>query len=258
VTHDPREGARRIGSLLDRAKGVDAALLGQAWRDLGACFDVAGDPDRAEVAYAKSGELFRRAGHASGEASALFRLGVVAYTRGEIDESRRLWDESLRACRSIGDRIGELQAIGNLGQWELEHGDIARGKELIDESLRMAQEAGWGWWEAIHLGQKSEEALAEGTVVEGQRMARRVLALGVEIDDRTQVVYALAMLAWAAFQRGDHDRAGLLCSTVEAQEPGQGRFWVLDRERYGSRMRGVPRASPVALDEAVQLVLASG
>jgi tetratricopeptide (TPR) repeat protein len=256
ATHDAREGARRLKPLLERAEGVDLGLLIRAWRDYGGCHDVAGDVELARLAYERSGELSRLAGDERGVANSVFRVGVAAWVAGDLEQARRLHEESLEMFRRIEDPIGELQALGNLGWFEFEHGDPDRSREMVDKSLAMAREAGWIWWEATQLGGLAEAALQTDRFEEGERLARQVLAIGKDLEDRKQVVYALAMLAWAAAGRSDRDRAALLWAAVQAEEPGAGRFWVLDREQYAERLSDLPRAATVLpLEEAVEYAL---
>jgi predicted ATPase len=248
----PIEGIHRFGALLDRYHGTDPLLRAQALRDYGGCFDVAGDAERAENAYTKSGELFRQAGDESGVATARFRLGVIADMRGDSDRARRLWEESLEAWRRMGDRIGEVQALGNLGYFEWMHGDPDRGHELIEASLAMAQEEGWTWWEAHQLASLAEMALEIGRTEEAERRARECLELALEFDDHQQGVYCFALLAWAAAEKGDIERAVRLWAVVEGEEPGPGRFWRVNREQYAPRIPSTSTDVPaMTFDEAV-------
>ncbi len=252
----PTEGIRRFELLLRRFEGADVLLRARALRDYGGCFDVAGDAHQAEAAYRQSRDLFREAGDESGAATANFRLGVVASMAGDTDRARRLWEESLETWRRLGDTIGELQAIGNFGWLEFESGELDRARELFETSLEMARKEGWVWWEAHQLGNLAEVALEGGRAEEGESRAHECLRLAEELDDRQQAVYCLGMLAWAAAERGDAERAALLWGAVEAEEPGPGRFWQLDRERYAARMPTTPGTAPtMSLDEAVSFAL---
>jgi predicted ATPase len=252
----PTEGVRRFELLLRRYDGTDVLLRARALRDYGGCFDVAGDAHRAEDAYRQSRDLFREAGDESGAATANFRLGVVASLAGENDRARRLWEESLETWRRLGDTIGEMQAIGNLGLLASEDGDLDRARQLVETSLEMAREAGWVWWEASQLGNLAEIALEAGRAQEGERRTLECLRLAEELDDRNQAVYCLGMLAWAAVEGDDAERAALLWAAVEAEEPGPGRFWQLDREQYAARMPATAgTVQAMSVEEAVSFAL---
>ena len=257
VTQDSTEGVRRFEVLLDRAGDVDLPLRARATLDYGGCADWSGDYERARPAYERSGELFREAGDESGVAESVFRLGVIASRTGDFELARRLWEESLDTWQRLGDTIGELQALGNLGGLEFEHGDPERGRELAERSLEMARGVGWAWWEAGQLGNLAERALKDGETAEGERRAREFLALAHEIRDRTHTVYGLGMLAWAAADRGDSERAAVLWAALEAEDvKGPLAMWAVSRDEYAAHIPPAGGTTPeLTLEEAVAYAL---
>jgi hypothetical protein len=167
-----------------------------------------------------------------------------------------LWEQSHEVWRRLGDTAGEIQALGNLGWLELESGDARKGREMIETSLRMAREVGWDWWVALQLRNLAEMALDEGRTEEGRRHARECLQLASVLGDPHQAAYCLALLAWAAAESGDRERAARLWQTVVAQEPAPTRFWLVDREEYAQRMpTEVPTDPPMPLEDAVAYAL---
>ena len=259
VTQDSTEGVRRFEALLDRAGDVDLALRARATLDYGGCADWSGDYDRAGPAYARSGELFREAGDENGVAEATFRIGVIASRLGDHERARRLWEESLATWQRLGDTIGELQALGNLGWLELEEGNLERGRELVERSLAMAQEVGWTWWEVAQLGNLAEHALKDARTEEGDQRAREYLALARTIEDRTNTVFGLGLLAWAAADRGDVERAITLWAAVEAEEAkGPLAMWTSEREKYAAHIPAAAGTVPeLTLEEAVAYALSA-
>jgi predicted ATPase len=260
ITHDPAEGARSFEALLVRAEGVDLTLRARGLRDYGGCADMAGDDELAERLYLESGELFRQAGDPVGVATAEFRLGVIAYLRDEVERARRLWESSLATFRRLGDESGELQALGNLGGLELLHGDRDRGRQLTERSLAMASRVGWVWWEVWMLLNLADAALVSGRPDEGARLARDCLVLARQIEDRPGVVFALALTAWAAADRGDGERAAAIWSAVEAEEKSAPiPRWDTERERYAAHIPEPAEGAPsLSLDEALEQALSDG
>jgi predicted ATPase/class 3 adenylate cyclase len=257
VTQDSTEGVRRFEALLDRAGDVDLALRARAELDYGGCADWSGDYERAGPAYARSGESFREAGDENGVAEVTFRIGVLASRVGDHERARRLWDESLATWQRLGDTIGELQALGNLGWLELEEGDPERGRELVERSLAMSRDVGWTWWEAMQVGNLAERALQDGKTEEGERQAREFLALARTIEDRTNTVFGLGLLAWAAADRGDVERAIALWAAVEAEEAkGPLAMWTSERDKYAAHIPAADGQVPkLTLAEAVAYAL---
>jgi len=257
VTQDSTEGLRRFEALLDRAGDVDLALRARATLDYGGCADWSGDYERAGPAYARSGELFREAGDENGVAEATFRIGVIASRVGDLERARRLWEDSLATWQRLGDKIGELQALGNLGWLEFEEGDPERGRELVERSLAMSREVGWTWWEVAQLGNLAERALTEGKTEEGERQAREYLALARTIEDRTNTVFGLGLVAWAAADRADVERATTLWAAVEAEEAkGPLAMWTAERDKYAAHIPAAQGPVPkLTLEEAVAYAL---
>jgi predicted ATPase/class 3 adenylate cyclase len=259
VTHDPREGVRWFETFLERAEGVELPLRARALLDLSGSADWSGEEKKARAAIEEALELFRQAGDENGVAEARFRLGVVAARRGEFELARELWQESLDEWRRLGDEAGIIQALGNLGWWEFEHGDDwAHAWELTEQSLEMARRIGWTWWEVGRLGELAERCLDVGKLDEGERRAREYLRRARAIEDRTNTLFGLAMLAWAAGDRGDAERSTTLWAAIEAEqaklpEP----LLATTLEKYIAHIPDEPRPSGLLdLDEAVESALA--
>jgi tetratricopeptide (TPR) repeat protein len=216
------------------------------------------EPDTSEFAYTKSRELSRQAGDERGVAEAVFRLGYVASSRGDVQRARRLFQESLQGFQSLGDDVGALQVLGDWGSLELEHGEAERGRELCETSLGMARAIGWVWYEARLLATLGEAAYDAGRVHEGERLLREALAASSSIGDRRRTVYYLAALARVAAERGDDERATTLWAAAEAeQERAPLAIWPLIDDSYAAHIPDAPRpAQALALDQAVEYALA--
>ena len=259
ITQPALEGARRLELLLERAEDADLSFRGRALDDLGACAFRSGDVEHAGAANEQALELFREAGDERGVAEAQFRLGVIAAATGELALARQLWEECLEEWRRLGDEVGELQALGNLGWWEFEHGDDwEHAWELTERSLELARRIGWTWWEVGRLGELAERSLEVSDVDEGERRARDFLARAREIEDRTSTFYGLGMLAWAAGERGDTERAVTLWTAIEAEEAkAPEAMWAMDRDKYAAHIPDAPRPEvSLELEQAVEYALA--
>ena len=255
VTQAIAEGGARLQELLDRAGGVDPALLAAAHRDRGACADVLGDIDLAEQHYHRSRALFAELGDRDGVASLDFRLGLMAGLRGDREEAWRLFRESHDVFRETGYRIGLIQALGGLAELELEHGDEEKGRALHEEGLALARDAGWSWWVSRSLADRAEYAVLQGRADEAEAKGRPFLEHAWRTNNRQETLFGLAILARAAAVRGDGERARLLWATVEASDAGVGRFGSFDRGEWAAAMPPGELPPPLSLAEAVALAL---
>jgi tetratricopeptide (TPR) repeat protein len=256
-TGHSEEFIRMSEALLERSEGTDPVVRARAWRNYGGPLQVLGRLDEAWDAYATAGELFEAAGDEARVAETWMRRGVVAYDRGDFDEARTLFEDSLEVFRRVGDRPGELQVLTNLGSLELETegGDRERGLALLELALEMGRAAGWVWGVAIQLQTLAMYRLVTGELTAARANATEFLTLAPQIGDRNQVRCGVALLAAVAAQEGDAERAVELWSAVEHAEPGPGRFWNLDREWFAPFLPDRPLPEPMPLDAAAELAL---
>jgi hypothetical protein len=118
---------------------------------------------------------------------------------------------------------------------ELEHleGNHDRASELIERSVAIAAEIGFAWWEGVMLAYLSEFAFDAGRPADAQAWGRRSLERLRAVGDRQNLIYGLAILAWAAAEHGDTRRAGVLWGAIDAEESrGPVGQWETERERY--------------------------
>lgn len=259
VTRDPSEAERWLGALLARADSVDSVVRARATRDHGSMAHVLGDFDRAHARYLRSKELFEAAGDARGVAELTYRLGIIARNRGDFARARQDADDSLAAFRRLGDRVGEVQVLTHLALLEFEEGNLQRGFDLIERSVAMTREVGWIWWEVQALEVAARWLLETGRIERGERHAREGLGLAVEIGDRTDQVRALVLLAWAAAERGDLHRAGVLWGAAEAETAAVPiASWGAGWATIAPRLQDASApSSPLALADAVRYALSS-
>ena len=265
VTHSPFEGVRRFELLLERTTEAPPELRGRALRALGGSSNFAGEHGRAERAYGEGLRLFEELGDEAGASVMLYRLATNRLYTGELNEAHRLLEESVTIFRQLENRMGESEALGNLGSVELELGNSSRGRQLIEESIRIAREIGFSWWVAGKLGDLAADALEHGELEQGERWAREALELRRTMGGRQRIVAAVALLAWAAAQRGEAGRAGLIWGAVEAEgSRGPLGIWESTRDRYPVRLapvagegfeRGRAQGQSLTLREAVAVAL---
>jgi len=96
-----------------------------------------------------------------GRALSLHNLARLASSRGEIDASRQLYEESLVERRAAGDTRGAAETSGNLGVIAYKQGDFIEARRLYEESLRLYLSLGDQQGIALmchNLGEIAEEA----------------------------------------------------------------------------------------------------
>ena len=257
VSRDPSEADRWLGALLDRAESTDLVTRARAVRDHGSMAHVLGDFDRAEERYIGSQRLFEAAGHERGVAELTFRRGIIARRRRDFVKARRDGDESLAEFQRLGDRVGEVQVLTHLALLEFEEGALERGLEVLERSLAMTDAVGWPWWQVQNHGIAARWLLEAGRIDEAERHARDGLRIAATMGDRSDMVRGLVLVAWAAAERGDLQRAGLLWAAADAEAAGVpiaswGAGWAAIAPAI---TEGVGTSSPLGLAEAVRFAL---
>ncbi|HTS73411.1 MAG TPA: tetratricopeptide repeat protein [Gaiellaceae bacterium] len=237
VIADPYEGVRRFEALLARADDVAPLLRARTLRCLGACRFISGDYERAQPLMEESLALFRAAGDEEGAAVILHRLAIGNLSMDRPELSREPLQESLELFVRSGNRRGEAESIGTSGYLAEAEGRLEEALDFFEQSRTLAVEVGFDWWVRNMLLAAAAIELKLGRVEEGERSARGSLAAARELGDRRGTVLALAMLAWAAADRGDALRAGLLWGAIEAEEQrGPLGQWERHRDEYSGHV----------------------
>jgi predicted ATPase/class 3 adenylate cyclase len=272
VANDPAEGVRWYHAFLDGpdVETVRPEVRGHALRAWGSSAHIGGDPAGAERVWEQSLAMFEQLGDEHGRAVLLHRLGISAMIRDDLPRARELVESSHRIHESNDDwwrrTWGLAQTTGTLGAIERDLGDDDRALDLLRESAALAHEAGVDWWQGGALAELGALSLRVGRFEEAESEARQSLALAAEHRDRSGRVFGVGLLACAAAERGELDRAGRLWGAIESENafaPLGG--WQRHREACEARIltratpefeRAVAEGRELDLDEAVELALA--
>jgi CHAT domain-containing protein/TPR repeat protein len=99
--------------------------------------------DRAcELHAQRSLELAERASYASGQASALNNLGLIAYGKSDLAKPISYFNRALSLSSTEGNLAGQAEAWTNLGLTYGDSGSVNRAEESFDRALAFARAAG--------------------------------------------------------------------------------------------------------------------
>lgn len=266
ATHDPREGMRWFGALLDHADGnqVPQAVRANALRAFGGAADMAGEDDIAERLWERSLDLFEALDDEIGQAVLLHRLAISAQRRTDLVRAGELVERSHLIHVRRGNRWGQAQTLGTKGAIARDLGDEVGAFGLLEESARLSRQSGVPWWVGGTLAELANLALNAGRIDEAERLARESLALAQEMDDRGGRIFGVGIMARIAAERGHRAIAAKLWAAVEGEDTGAPLGgWRRHRAAYQSVLRdrigadsdvGAGGARPT-LDEAVDVAL---
>jgi predicted ATPase/class 3 adenylate cyclase len=203
------EGRRWLEEIL--AKGDGAAARVKALEGLSWLSDLQGDLDRAETAAEEGLKLSAEAGvEISLVASLQGILGDVVLSRGEHEQAKELFEESVSLYREVGDRRGVAWTLGGLGNYFSDQGDYERAKELYEEGLALSRELGGAQPLGDYLSSLGYMYLLEGNHKRATTLAEEAAALLRKIGRRGGLELVLDNLGWAALLRGEYEQAEAL------------------------------------------------
>jgi predicted ATPase/class 3 adenylate cyclase len=273
VTHDPSEGMRWFGALLERpeAETVHPDLRAHALRAYGSSRFIGGHAEAAERLWEQSLALFEQLDDEHGRAVLLHRLGISAERRGDLERARALVEASHEIHERNDDwwakTWGLTQTTGTLGAIARDAGDESRANELIARSAALAREVAIDWWEGGALAELATFSLNAGRLDEAETRARDSLALAEQVHDRAGRVFGVGLLACVAAERGQCERAGRLWGAIEKEHafaPLGG--WQRHRQTCEVRIReaagpeferGYAEGRRLTLDDATSVALES-
>jgi predicted ATPase len=266
VVNDPAEGIRWYERLFAAEEDVPLEVRADSMRSYGSSTDIAGHQEEAGRRYAESLALYEELGDEHGCAVLLHRLSIHAMRLGDLDEARKLVGASHEFHERHGNIWGLTQTVGALGAIERDAGNPERARELIAESASLANDVGHAWWESGMLAELALLDLAAGRLEAGREVALKSLAMKDEMRDRPGRVFGVGLMARAAAETGDGERAGLLWGAIEDEDAGAPLGgWRRHRAECEERIKELAgpefesacaRGRDLTLDEAVALALA--
>jgi predicted ATPase/class 3 adenylate cyclase len=213
--HAQDEGRQHLRSIVARADGLDPQLRARLLRVAGnMTFNV--DEEATSAYWEEALALSRALGDDRGAALLLHRMALLPFERGDLDETRRMIDESQRfaAGRSL---LIDAVNLWMYGQLEAEAGRIEEAMELSRRSAERAAEIGWTWWVSGQHLYLARLALRAEAVDDAELEARTALEIARAHENRLRSAGALSALAQAALARDEPERAGLLWGAAESE-----------------------------------------
>ena len=140
---DPSDSARIEAALNEALAGMPADIL-PAWR-ADVLFETAewhrdsGRSEQAAAAWSGALDLYRIAGDARGEASALNSLGLVAWRQGRPHDAAPRFEQALAIRQALGEAFGSAAILNNLGLLAAENGDRDAALAHYQQALTIFQ-----------------------------------------------------------------------------------------------------------------------
>jgi predicted ATPase/class 3 adenylate cyclase len=174
--------------------------------------EARGDIDRTRREFEEAVALFRRIGDER------WLVLALAHLAGAYSETRAeaVLLEALEIAEASADRRGSAIVKGNLGNLFLERGDDVRAAQLYEEALASHRELGDVYGVAVSLASVALLALRQGDLDSAVATARESVVLSSSIGDALTLSFTLSVTAAVALARDDPRVAARLCGAVEA------------------------------------------
>ena len=186
---------------------------------------------------AKSLVLWRRVGDRTQEAVALNSLGVAYRSLGQPDRARALLQESIDVARELGNLPRQATALTNLALLEIDTGQPDRAITLLGEAEQIDVALGDAWGVAADRSNLAAALLAAGRLAEGVDLLRDLASEVEAHGDPDLSLGVVELLAVAASQSGQHERAVTLAACAAEQRAAAGiAFSDPDRAFLESRL----------------------
>ncbi|MFG2333835.1 ATP-binding protein [Streptomyces sp. NPDC048604] len=190
--------------------GQHDARLKPLWV-LGYVAILQGDDAAAVAALHECGERARLAGDRVAEAYATHRMGCLALLSDDMPRAEELMRRALDAYRELG----ELNSNVLMGQVELAmtrifQGDLEGALLLVAEVREICEERGERWTKAYALYVLAYAAWARGDFGEARALLAECIAIDHTFHDLVGLVLAIELLALVTASEGDPAEAAVL------------------------------------------------
>jgi DNA-binding NarL/FixJ family response regulator len=243
-----KEGRDLLERALKSGQRPSASIRGHALCILATLARYLGDFQAAAAACEESLSIFRNLEDPVGIAGSLYRLGYVAWMRGDAATARSYYEESLligqgESCRDV--RSETLYCFANLAFFAR---DTSLARQLIEESLELSRALDDRYNIASALNLLGWVVLLQGDVVAARALQEESLKAGRELGNQRGIAHTLSALAEIAFASGEFEQA---CTYYE--ESLAIIFRLDDRWILAVYLEGLARAA-AALDETIWAV----
>ena len=221
------------------------------------------NPDEAEDMSQEGLALSRDLGDQRGTAHSLFRLGGVAWQKGDLAAGRSLFEQAMALLKEVGDGEGAAWVLFNLALLVNSQGEYARARALLEESVALSRERGDKWRLSHALFQLASTLYdAQGEPAAVRLLLTEHLAIVRELGDQLGIATSLQFQGQVTLSEGD---APVACSLLEEsvalcrefEERAVLAWPLLDLARAGAR-RGDHAAAQALYQESLAIAREMG
>lgn len=211
------EGRTLLGRALEREDAQGwSAVRAKALTGAGALAYSQGDFEMAKSLYQEGLALFRKLGDKRGIAASLYNLGAVAYVQGDSVARRTYYEEGLAIHRELGDKRSVAYSLNGLGAVAHQQGDYEEAWSLFEESLSLCKQSEDRGGVATSLNSLGQVATDQGRYPQARELLEESMIAYRELGDRRGVADTLEGLAGVLQMQAETEQAVRLWGAADA------------------------------------------
>ncbi|MDQ2745589.1 MAG: tetratricopeptide repeat protein, partial [Chloroflexota bacterium] len=201
------EGRRWLEDGLANGEDATGAVRATAIWRLGSLVISIGDLERARRLEEEALGLFQALGDRNGLAGTLNALGMIADEGGNYDVATERYQACLELYRGLGDARGTAAALVNLGVVSAARLDHDEAKRLYEEALPLCRQIGDRRTLGTCLNNLGVTARAQGNLEEARGRFEESLVVSRELGRKDAIAFTLGNLAGVELQQGAYGPA---------------------------------------------------
>ena len=153
------------------------------------------------------------------QATAYGNLGLIYYTRGDLDQAEEMHQKALLIEEKLGRQEGIAAQYGNLGLNYQDRGELDRAEEMLKKALAIQERRGLQEDIAIHYGNLGLTYQKRGDLDRAEEMLLKALAIDQRLGNLEGIARHCGHLGRMYLERGDTEGAErLLLKSQELAE----------------------------------------
>ncbi len=201
------EGVEWMKTILSRSQGHPSEARAKALWGAGWLGMVKGNLDQSRKYFEEGAAISRQVGNLRYLGLSLHGIGAVARGQGDFATSRAAFDESLPLFQALGNNEDIAWTFEHLGATAMEQADFDQAILYLSQALKLFQELQQNWACAEALTFLGHAALQQRDYPLAQKRYEAALAIYRELEDRPNVATMNSYVGATLFGRGDYERA---------------------------------------------------
>ncbi len=185
----------------------DDARRAELLYKLGAIVISRGDTNESERLFSEALTLFRSLRDRPGAARSLMALGHVEADRDEWEQARDYYEDAAELFRELGDELGVSGVLGDLATLLVRSGQAAQALPIAEEAVELQRRLGYEQGVALVMTTQAYACMATGDLARARLLLTESTQIAHRLGYQHGLVYCLNGLGLLAFQCDDFERA---------------------------------------------------